>query len=173
MCARDGIVSRGVLLDIPRANDVPWLEPGACISVAELERAEESQGVHVSEGDILLVGTGRDARRNEHGPWSPFEVGLAGLHAECIPWLHERGVAVLGSDGVSDPLPVGAGIPGWVMPVHQCALSAMGVHLLDNLRLDSLAEACARHGRWAFQLAVAPLRIDKATGSPVNPIAIL
>ena len=145
---------------------------GRDVDSAEKPETEEEQGVHVSEGDILLVGTGRDARRAEHGPWSPFRVGLAGLHPECIPWLHERGVAVLGSDGVSDPLP-GDRIEGWVMPVHQCALSAMGVHLLDNLRLDDLAEACARHRRWAFQLNVAPLRIDKATGSPVNPVALL
>jgi kynurenine formamidase len=171
MCAREGISSRGVLLDMPRALRVPWIEPGASISVAELERAEEGQNVRVTEGDILLVGTGRDARRAEHGPWSPFETGLAGLHPECIPWLHERGVAVLGSDGVSDPLP-GPAIQGWVMPIHQCALAAMGVHLLDNLRLDTLAGACAHHERWAFQFTVAPLRIDKATGSPVNPIAI-
>jgi kynurenine formamidase len=77
---------------------------------------------------------------------------------------------VLGSDGVSDPLP--GPIEGWPLPIHQCALSALGVHLLDNLCLDTLAEACARHGRWAFQFTVAPLRIDKATGSPVNPIAM-
>lgn len=101
-----------------------------------------------------------------------MEQGLAGLHAECIPWLHERGVAVLGGDGVSDALSL-SGIEGWAMPIHQCTLAAMGVHLLDNLRLDSLAEACARHGRWAFQFTVAPLRVDKATGSPVNPIAVL
>jgi hypothetical protein len=49
----------------------------------------------------------------------------------------------------------------------------MGVHLLDNLRLDVLGEACARHERWAFQLTIAPLRIAKGTGSPVNPIATL
>ncbi|HEM45569.1 MAG TPA: cyclase family protein, partial [Alphaproteobacteria bacterium] len=172
MCARDGISSRGVLLDVPRALGLPWLEPGAAITVEQLERAEADHGVRVTEGDVLLVATGRDARRDAHGPWSPWEVGLAGLHPECIPWLHERGVAVLGSDGVSDPLP-GTGIPGWPMPVHQCGLVAMGLHLLDNLRLDALAEACGRHGRWAFQLTVAPLRIDRATGSPVNPIAVL
>jgi len=172
MCARDGISSRGVLLDVPRALGVEWLEPRAMVTVDQLERAEQMQGVRVEEGDVLLVATGRDARRAIHGSWSPWEVGLAGLHVECVPWLHERGVAVLGGDGVSDPLP-GAGIPGWPMPVHQCGLVAMGLHLLDNLRLDRLAEACARHARWAFQITVAPLRIDKATGSPVNPIAIL
>jgi len=172
MAARDGISSRGVLLDIPRLLGVPWLEPGTAVTASQLEQAEESQGVRVAEGDILLVGTGRDARRAEKGPWSPIQTGLAGLHPDCVPWLHARGVAVLGGDGVSDPLP-GSGIPDWPMPFHQCALVAMGVHLLDNLRLDALAEACSRHGRWVFQLGVAPLRVDKGTGSPVNPIAVL
>ena len=172
MCARDGIVSRGVLLDVPRTLGVRWLEPGAAITIAELERAEAEAAVEVGEGDVLLVATGRDARRDAHGPWSPTDVGLAGLHPECIEWLHERGVAVLGSDGVSDPLPA-SGIDGWPMPIHQCALAAMGVHLLDNLRLDRLSEACERLGRFAFQLTIAPLRIEKATGSPVNPIALL
>ena len=172
MCAREGITSRGVLLDIPRLEGVSWLEPGTAIRVADLEAAEAAQGVRVEEGDILIVATGRDARRAELGPWSPAGGGLAGLHAECVPWLHERGVAVLGGDGVSDCLPL-SGIEGWAMPIHQCALVAMGVHLIDNMRLDRLSEACARHGRWAFQFTVAPLRIDKATGSPVNPIAVL
>ncbi len=172
MCAKEGIVGRGVLLDIPRLRGTSWLEPNDWIPVEELEAAEAAQGVTVGEGDILLVATGRDARRESQGPWSPIEEGLAGLHPECIPWLHERGVAVLGSDGVSDPLP-GSPQPGWPMPVHQCTLVAMGVHLLDNLRLDGLAEACARHERWSFLLNVAPLRIDGGTGSPVNPIAVL
>jgi len=161
-----------VLLDLPRALGVDWVDPGTGITVEQLEAAEESQGVSVAEGDILLVGTGRDARRAAVGPWSPHETGLAGLHAECVPWLHERGIAVLGCDGVSDQLPP-LGIPDWFMPIHQCTLVAMGVHLLDNLRLDRLAEACAREARWAFQFTVAPLRIDMGTGSPVNPIAVL
>jgi kynurenine formamidase len=172
LCARDGIVSRGVLLDIPRLLGAEWLEPSASITVDQLEAAEEAQGVKVTEGDILLIGTGRDARRAKHGPWTPIGEGLAGLHAECVPWLHERGIAVLGCDGVSDALP-GLGIEGWAMPIHQCTLVAMGVHLLDNLRLDALCEACARHRRWAFQFTVAPLRVERGTGSPVNPIALL
>jgi kynurenine formamidase len=171
MAARDGIVSRGVLLDVPRARGARWCEPGERIRRAELEAAEHAQGARVEEGDVLLVATGRDARRAVHGPWDPNAVGLAGLHPDCIPWLHERRIAVLGSDGVSDPLP-GLRVPGWPIPVHQCCLVAMGVHLLDNLALAELCDACASRGRYEFLLVVAPLRVEGGTGSPVNPIAV-
>jgi kynurenine formamidase len=161
-----------VLLDIPRSKDVAWLEPGTEIQVADLEAAERAHGVTVREGDILLVATGRDARRAEHGPWVPFRDGMAGLHPECVPWLRERDIAVLGCDGVSDVFP-GPRIEGWAMPIHQCTLVAMGVHLLDNLRLDLVCRACAEHGQYDFQLTVAPLQVEYGTGSPCNPIAVL
>ena len=171
MAARDGIVSRGVLLDVPRLHGVEWLDIDHAISVEELEACESAQGVRVEQGDILLVATGRDARRAAKGAWPPFD-GLAGLHAECIPWLRARDIAVLGSDGVSDALP-GLGLADWALPVHQCTLVAMGVHLLDNLRLDRLNTACSEAGRWTFQLTVAPLRVEGGTGSPINAIALL
>jgi kynurenine formamidase len=172
MAAKDGIVARGVLLDIPRLRGTPWIEPGEAIHRAELDAAEAAQGVRVESGDVLLFSTGRDARRAETGPWHPVDVGIAGLHPDCLTWLHERGVAVLGSDGVSDMLP-GLDIPKWRMPVHQVGLVAMGMHLLDNLKLDELSKACAEHGHWDFQLTVAPLRVAGGTGSPVNPVALL
>jgi kynurenine formamidase len=171
MCARDGIVGRGVLLDVPRLRGVAWLEPGERIGPDELERAEAAAQLRVGEGDILLVATGRDARRAEHGPWDPNRVSLAGLDARCIPWLHERRIAVLGSDGVSDGLPGGT-TPGWPLPLHQCCLVGMGVHLLDNLALAELAAACAARQRWEFLFTVAPLRVAGGTGSPANPIAL-
>lgn len=172
MAAADGIVGRGVFLDIPRSRDYPWLEPGEPIMVADLEAAEAAQGVEVGQGDILLIGTGRDARRTEYGPWHVFQEGLAGLHPECIPWLHRREISVLGCDGVSDVLP-GNHPDEWVMPIHQCVIVSMGVHLLDNLQLDRLAAACAEHQKWSFLFTVAPLRIEGGTGSPANPIALL
>jgi kynurenine formamidase len=172
MSAQDGIVGRGVLLDIPRLRGVDHLDPGDAILPDELEAAEQAQGVTVGQGDILLVGTGRDARRDISGPWHPFRDGLAGLHPACIPWLRERDIAVLGCDGVSDALP-GRNPSEWAMPVHQCVIVAMGVHLLDNLRLDRLAEACASEQRWSFLFTASPLRIEGGTGSPANPIALL
>jgi kynurenine formamidase len=171
MAARDGVVSRGVLLDIPRLRGVGWLEPGDSIFPEELAAAEHAQGSAVSEGDVLLVATGRDLRRARLGPWDATQ-SLAGLHPSCVPWLHARRVAVLGSDGVSDPLPPNAA-PGWPLPIHQCCIAGMGVHLLDNLELGRLATACAERGRWEFLFALAPLRLERGTGSPVNPLAML
>jgi kynurenine formamidase len=169
MAGKDGIVSRGVLLDIARLRGVDWLELGEQITADDLSAAETAQGVRVEEGDILLVATGRDARRASEGAWSAAD-GLAGLYADCLPWLHERGVATLGCDGVSDVAP--SGVDGWPMPMHQIAIVAMGVHLIDNMRLDGLSAACAERDRWAFQFVLAPLRLDKGTASPVNPLAI-
>lgn len=170
MAAKDGVSGRGVLLDIPRLRGVDWLEIGERISPDDLEAAEREQNVQVGEGDILLVSTGRDARRAALGAWSPMD-GLAGLDARAVCWLHERRVAALGSDGVSDAIP-NADAEGWPMPIHQCGIVAIGLHLLDNLRLDLLAAACAEHRRWAFFFTLAPLRVKRGTGSPVNPVAI-
>ena len=78
---------------------------------------------------------------------------------------------MLGSDGVSDPLP--ANPVCWPMPIHQCLLVAMGVHLLDNLDLSALSEACATAGRWEFLFVASALRIRGGTGSPLNPVAVL
>ena len=89
--ARDGIVSRGVLLDIPRLRGVRWLEPGEAIFAEELEEAEESQGVRVEEGDILLIRTGTGRRLVEDGMWDIYSTGVPGLSADCIPFIHDRG----------------------------------------------------------------------------------
>ena len=166
----DGIVGRGVLLDIPRLRGVEWLEPDEVIAPDELDAACAAQNVEVESGDIVLISIGRDARREQHGPWNPYTVGLAGLDAECVPWLSEHDPSVLGCDGISDVLPF---LPHrWPLPLHVCMLVGMGVHLLDNLQLDRLAAACAAEQRWEFLFVVAPLQIGGGTGSPVNPIAV-
>lgn len=166
---RDGVVSRGVLLDVPALRGADWLEAGEAIGPEDLERAETAAGLRVEAGDVLLVRTGRWALRSARGPWDPRQ-RLAGLHASCLPWLFERRVAALGSDGVSDAVP--SQVEGVGLPIHSVAIVAMGLHLLDNLDLDALAAACREERRWAFQLVIAPLVIAGGTASPVNPIAI-
>jgi kynurenine formamidase len=166
---RDGIVSRGILLDIPRRRGVPYLEPGEPIFPDDLEGAERDAGVTVEGGDVLLVRTGRWARRAACGPWNVSKTA-AGLDAACLPWLHERGVAALGSDGVSDVLP--SRVADVALPIHGVAIVALGLHLIDNLDFERLAEACASERRWAFLFTLAPLVLERGTASPVNPIAL-
>ena len=172
MAAQDGIVGRGVLLDIPRLRGEKFIDPKRPVTAAELSAAEEREKVRVGEGDILLVSVGRDACRANLG--TPGNMPpLAGLAPDCIDWLFERRVAVLGSDAVHDPTPSPAPIEDWPIPVHMCGLVSMGLHLLDNLSFIELEDACASEKRWEFLFTVAPLRVEKGTGSPVNPIAVL
>jgi kynurenine formamidase len=166
---KDGIVSRGVLLDLPVAQGVEWLEPGTAILPRELEAAESTAGLRVEEGDILLVRTGRHRRREVEGPWDS-RARLAGLHHDCGPWLRERGVALLGFDGVSDVFP--HPFEGVGLPIHTLTLVAMGMQLLDNQNLEDLAAACASRSRWEFLLVVAPLRLAGGTASATTPVAV-
>jgi len=173
MALAAGLVGRGVLLDIALLAGVEYLRHDRMVTVADLEAAEAAAGIRVGSGDILMIGTGRDALRQARGGvLNPGADGMAGLHPECLPWIHERQVAVLGSDGISDPMP-GLGIPLWPFPVHQIGITGIGLHLIDNLALGDLARQCRTLGRWAFLLSLAPLRIEGGTGCPVNPIAVL
>jgi kynurenine formamidase len=168
--ARDGIVGRGVLLDIPRLRGEPWLAPGTHVTGEDLAAAEQRQGLRVGSGDILLVRVGHRRRRQDLGPWNVAN-GRAGLHPTALRFLAERQVAVLGGDGNSDTAPSAA--HGVAFPVHVLAIHAMGLHLLDYLSFEDLAPLCAQERRWSFLCVIAPLRLPTATGSPVNPLAIL
>ena len=90
-----GIVTRGVLLDIPGLVGLEALEPGTPIFPEDLEAAEERAALDVRQGDVLFVRTGRWRWRDRHGPWDATNLA-AGLDASCLPWLRARGVAALG-----------------------------------------------------------------------------
>lgn len=165
---KDGIFTRGVLVDIPLLRGVQYLEPGAPIMIEDLEAWEKKSNTKVRSGDVLLIRTGRWAREEEKGLWK-FEENAAGLHASTVKWLREKDVAVLGSDGTADVLP--SGCDSQTHPVHQLVLIALGMPILDNLNLEDVAKIAREQNRWEFLLVVAPMRIEGGTGSPVNPIA--
>lgn len=48
----------------------------------------------------------------------------------------------------------------------------MGIHLLDNQDLEPLGEACKRLGRYTFFYVVAPLYLERGTGSPATGLAM-
>lgn len=167
--ARAGIVTRGVLIDVPAVRGVDWLEPGDAVFPADLEAAERRAGVIVGAGDALVLRTGYGRKVREKGPDDVAAVGRAGWHAACLPWLHERGVSVIACDTAQDAIP--SGYPRLRNPIHAIGIVAMGLWLNDNCDLEALASMCTELGRWEFLYTLAPLAWTGATGSPANPLA--
>lgn len=167
--AGEGIVSRGVLLDIARLRGVAWLEPDQPVMPDDLDAAAEEQGVQVQPGDVLCVRTGFPGRRLALGP-RPSTDGVCALQAACLPWLRGHDVAVMGADTGNDVMP--SQYPDLGLPVHAVGMGAIGLWILDNPDYESLAETCARLGRWEFQIVIVPLKLANGTGSPVNPLAL-
>lgn len=165
--AANGIITRGVLLDVAAVRGVPWLEPGEGVHPADLEEAERRQGVRVRPGDAVLLRTGYGRARHESGPATGFE--QAGWHASCLPWFQDRRVALIGADTPQDVQP--SGYDAILMPVHAVGLVAMGLWLLDNCDLEACTATATALGQWDFHLTVAPVRFAGTSGSPVNPIA--
>ena len=167
--AANGVVGRGVLLDIARLKGVKWLENGTPVLPEDLEAAEAAEGVRVEEGDILFIRTGHYRHRLEEGADAVPAANRPGLHVACMPWLHERGVAVLGGEG---PEVVPSGYALNTLPVHQVGITAMGLYLIDAANFDDLAAACEERNRWEYLMTLAPLKFSMGTGCPVNPIAV-
>jgi kynurenine formamidase len=165
---KSGIFTRGILIDIPRLKSVPYLEPDVAIYPEDLDAWERSAGVRVGSGDVVFLRTGRWARRAARGPWDAG-ANSAGFYASCARWLHQRDVAMIGSDAASDVMP--SRIAGVAQPIHQLMLVALGTPIFDNCDLEALAEAAAQRHRWEFLLTAAPIAMPGGTGSPLNPIA--
>lgn len=165
-----GIVTRGVLLDVPRSRGQPFVTQDRPVTGAEIERIAAAQGVSVQPGDALVVYSGRE-EYNKANPEKPWGTGgghqNAGLHASCLKPIRDWDIAVLVWD-MMDAQPSGYDVR-WT--VHG-ALPSYGVGLVDNSLLEPLSQACAAEGRYEFMLVLAPLVVIGGTGSPLNPIAI-
>lgn len=163
----DGILTRGVLLDIPRLRGEPHVRQDSPVHGDELAAAASEQGVQVGQGDALLIHSGREEYERRVGTWSADPAVRPGLESSCLTYIRETDCAIVLWD-MGDVRPNEFGLP---FPVH-AALFAYGVALVDAALLEPLAVACAAAGRWEFLLSVNPLHIVGATGCLVNPIAV-
>ena len=151
---KDGLVGRGVLLDVPRARGVAWLEPGEHVFRDDLEAAERLQGVSVAAGDILLVRTGharRLARARAVGHPRRRSPG-------CTPrrrgfWPSAQ-ISVLGSDGNNDTAP--STTEGVAFPMHVLAINAMECTCSTTSSSRTWCRTCEAAGRWEFLFVAAP-----------------
>ncbi len=168
--AHKGIVTRGVLVDAAMLRGVEYIKRGDGVGMDDIEAAEKKCGFKVEQGDVLLLRTGQLGMREKLGPVDTAKAGSAGPLPELLPFMHERGGAVMGSDTGNDVAP--SGYDKFTNPVHQIGIVALGLWILDNAWLDTLAAECAKRKRWDFLITIAPLRLPTVTGSPVNPIVV-
>jgi kynurenine formamidase len=165
---KQGIITRGILIDMPRLKGVPYLEPGTAIYQEDVEAWEKMANVKIAAGDAILLRTGRWARRAAVGPWAVGR-NAAGFHASIIPFIKARGVSIVGSDAASEVTPTL--VTGVALPVHTLLITALGINILDNHDLEALAETAAKLKRWEFMITINPMPITGGTGSPLNTLA--
>ncbi len=143
---KDGLVTRGVLVDLP----------GKAVRREDIEAWEAETGITISSGDALFLRTGRDVGQT------------GGYHPSLIPFFKERDIALLGADVPQE----GGQVPGVPVPVHVFTLVSLGVHLLDNLGLEELAQTANELGRWEFMFMASPHVVPNGAGSAINPLAV-
>lgn len=165
---KDGILSRGILIDMPRLKGVPYLAPGTPVLASDIEAWEQQTGLTIEPGDVVLVRTGRWAPRPDGAPVNLMG-SSPGVHVSALPLIRERDVAVLGTDVGLDVSP--AGVEGVVIPTHTVAIAAIGLLIIDNADFEALAETAARLNRWEFMFSAAPIPVKGGTGSVLNAVA--
>jgi putative cyclase len=161
-----GIITRGVLLDVPKFRGEPFVTQEKPIHGWELEQIAEAEGVQLEPGDALIVYGGREAWDRVNPIWGSSQT-RPGLHASCLPFIRSSDAALLVWD-MMDHQPNGYDL-AW--SVHG-VIFAYGVGLVDNALLEPLAAACAEENRYEFMLMVLPLVVKGGTGSPLNPVAL-
>ncbi|MGN6539141.1 MAG: cyclase family protein [Mesorhizobium sp.] len=158
------IATTGVLLDFVALNGGP-LADGFAIGPDMVTAAIELTGAPLEAGDAVLLRTGWQ-ERSRAGERVDFD-NEPGLDREAGLLIAEAGAALVGADKFAgEVLPFRAGT---VFPVHQCLIRDYGIALLEGLELAELAA----QGVPRFLFVAAALPIRGATGSPVNPVAIL
>ncbi|GHF27421.1 cyclase family protein [Pseudolysinimonas yzui] len=165
--ASSGVVGRGVLIDVPGV--LGPLAPGDVVTHADLIATLDRTGTDVRPGDALYLRFGREGIARSDVPLGSSPT--SGLSIDCAEWLAGARPSLVATDEGLDSAP--SEVAGQPTPWHLLLLTVLGVPLVDRARLGELSDECAAAGRWEFLSVIAPLPIPDASGSPVNPLAIL
>ena len=164
----DGIMTRGVLLDVAAGRKEGYVTVDHPVTPRELDETMARFGVRIEPGDMVVVRSGDEAFRRAHPEWVPRVSPHPGLHVSCLEWFREKDIAAIAWD-MMDERPIG--YAGFGMGAH-LAIPFLGLALVDNTNPERLAKACAEEGRYEFLFTATPIRLVGATGAPAHPLAI-
>jgi kynurenine formamidase len=164
--ADHGLVTRGVVIDVPAVRGTDWADPAQPVSGDDIDAALARGGLTFEPGDALLLYMGRDrweaAGKDYTGTRSAWPVPGPGWSA--ARWIADHGVSMLAWDFLDTNHPDEP-----QAPVH-LLIWGIGLILIDNCELSAAAAAARASGRIAGQLVVAPVAIPGGTGAIVRPL---
>jgi len=164
----DPILCRGVMLDIPAALGIETLDPGAPITIQDLQAALTRQKIDIRKGDAVLVRSGWPKYWQDTEKFVGLTGGAPGINQDAAVWLARQGIRITGAETIAyEWIPPGQGHA--LLPVHKVFLVDHGIHIIEVLDLSELA----RDQVSEFFFIVTPLKITGATGVPVRPLAVI
>ncbi|NOX50486.1 MAG: cyclase family protein [Gammaproteobacteria bacterium] len=161
-------VNRGILLDIARYKGVEMLNPGYEITPEDLQATAKAQGVEITSDVSVLIRTGYGQLfMTDKAKYMGLRPGIGAASAN---WLAEKDIFLTGSDTLTYDVVTEAGT---IFAAHRILIADNGIYLVENLNLEALAQALAKHATYEFVLVVNPPRFRGATAFPLNAFAIL
>lgn len=161
--------TRGVLLDPPTYRGIDALPAGEPVGADELQAIADAQEVEVRRWDVVLIRTGYLKFWPDADAMA--EHRTAGPDLSAAEWLLERGVVATGTDTETyevQPAP-DRGVPANPQPVHTKLLIENGIYLMESVYLEELS----RDRVYEFLFVMLPVKIRGATGSMVDPLAVI
>jgi kynurenine formamidase len=158
------VLRRGVLLDVAAVCGGDPLPPGYLVTAADLEAAQDAQGVTIRPGDCILVRTGWGQRFNDGDVY----LTAAGVGADAARWLAQHEPYLCGADNVAFDNPENVDPELGLLPSHTVLIVQAGIYIIENLALEELAAARCHE----FLFVCLPMKLRGVTGSPVRPLAL-
>ena len=171
--AERGVVGRGILLDIARFRGKENLAKAETFTHEDLMACAEAQGTKIEKHDILIIRTNFLKLFFDQGEkfYEGFcEPGLV-YSPELVQWFQDMEIPNLVTDTIANEVTTDPN-NGTALPLHCALMRNLGIALTEICDLEKLASHCAKDGQYTFLYAAAPLKVNEASGSPVNPLAI-
>ncbi len=171
--AERGIVGRGVLLDMARFRGKNNLDKGETFDHTDMQECAAAQGHTIEPHDIVIIRTNFLQLFFDQGEafYEGFnEPGLT-YSPELVQWFQDMEIPNLVTDTIANEVTYDP-VSGVALPLHCALMRNLGVTLTEICDLEKLAASCAEDKQYTFLYTAAPLKVHRATGSPVNPIVI-
>ena len=171
--AERGIVGRGILLDIARFRGKENLDKAETFTHEDLAACAEAQGVKIEKRDILVIRTNFLKLFFDQGErfYEGFcEPGLV-YSPELVHWFQDMEIPNLVTDTIANEVTTDPN-NGMALPLHCALMRNLGVALTEICDLEKLAAHSAEDHQYTFLYTAAPLKVNQASGSPVNPLVI-